>query len=100
MLTWWSCSRTSSSHGSRGRARPILRPSTGVTWLLLRPGRQQTPATNAQELGFGQVTPKSLRGAFATYSDTHAAASIAREWAHLEPVLRLPGRRRGGGGGG
>ena len=35
----------------------------------------------AQELRLGQVTAKSLRLAFATYSDTHAAASIARAWA-------------------
>ncbi len=37
--------------------------------------------TDAQELRLGQVTAKSLRRAFATYSDTHAAASIARAWA-------------------
>ena len=38
-------------------------------------------ATDAHELRLGQLTPKSLRLAFATYSDTHAAASIARAWA-------------------
>jgi integrase/recombinase XerD len=33
------------------------------------------------ELRLAQVTAKSLRGAFATYWDSHAAASIARAWA-------------------
>ena len=34
-----------------------------------------------EELRLGQVTPRSLRRAFAAYSDSHAAASIARAWA-------------------
>jgi hypothetical protein len=36
---------------------------------------------DAGELRLGQVTAKSLRRAFAAYSDSHAAASIARAWA-------------------
>jgi site-specific recombinase XerC len=37
--------------------------------------------TEPGELRLGQVTAKSLRRAFAAYSDSHAAASIARAWA-------------------
>jgi integrase/recombinase XerD len=37
--------------------------------------------TAPDELHLGQVTAKSLRRAFATYSDSHAASSIARAWA-------------------
>ena len=37
--------------------------------------------TGPEELRLGQVTAKSLRLAFAAYSDSHAAASIARAWA-------------------
>ncbi len=37
--------------------------------------------TEPEELRLGQVTAKSLRRAFAAYSDNHAAASIARAWA-------------------
>ena len=37
--------------------------------------------TEPEELRLGQVTAKSLRRAFAAYSDSHAAASIARAWA-------------------
>ena len=36
--------------------------------------------TEPEELRLGQVTAKSLRRAFAGYSDDHAAASIARAW--------------------
>jgi site-specific recombinase XerD len=37
--------------------------------------------TVPNELRLGQVTAKSLRRAFAVYSDSHATASIARAWA-------------------
>jgi site-specific recombinase XerD len=37
--------------------------------------------TVPDELRLGQVTAKALRRAFAAYSDSHAAASIARAWA-------------------
>ena len=37
--------------------------------------------TEPDELRLGQLTAKSLRRAFAAYSDNHAAASIARAWA-------------------
>jgi site-specific recombinase XerD len=37
--------------------------------------------TETEQLRLGQVTARSLRRAFATYSDSHAAASIARAWA-------------------
>ena len=37
--------------------------------------------TEPGELRLGQVTAKNLRRAFASYSDSHAAASIARAWA-------------------
>jgi integrase/recombinase XerD len=37
--------------------------------------------TETDQLRLGQVTAKSLRRAFAAYSDNHAAASIARAWA-------------------
>ena len=37
--------------------------------------------TERDELRLGQLTAKSLRRAFAAYSDNHAAASIARAWA-------------------
>ncbi len=37
--------------------------------------------TVPNELRLSQVTAKSLRRAFAAYSDSHAAASIARAWA-------------------
>ena len=38
-------------------------------------------ALHLDELRLGPVTAKSLRRAFAAYSDSHAAASIARAWA-------------------
>jgi integrase/recombinase XerD len=37
--------------------------------------------TDPDELRLGQLTAKTLRRAFAAYSDSHAAASIARAWA-------------------
>ena len=37
--------------------------------------------TEPDELRLGQVTAKSLRRAFAAFSDIHAPASIARAWA-------------------
>jgi site-specific recombinase XerC len=37
--------------------------------------------TEPDELHLAQVTARSLRRAFAAYSDSHAAASIARAWA-------------------
>jgi site-specific recombinase XerD len=37
--------------------------------------------TVPDELRLGQVTAKALRRAFAVYSDSHAAASMARAWA-------------------
>ena len=37
--------------------------------------------TEAQELRLGQLSARALRRAFAAYSGTHAAASIARAWA-------------------
>lgn len=37
--------------------------------------------TEAQDLRLGQLSAKALCRAFAAYSDTHAAASIARAWA-------------------
>jgi integrase len=41
------------------------------------------------ELRLGQVTTKSLRRAFAAYSDSHSAASIARAWAAWNQFFRF-----------